>query len=138
MAKSKPCACTGIRSCLRCENKADKTSDIKYSTFVCCYLCGKIQRQTEIIICERRPPLLKCISCSKAVGIINIKQELSPGIETITVYKDFLSVKEEAEVVKEVDNFHWIPSQSGRNKQVRLCRDISIIVLVEFGIGLWA
>ena len=126
MAKSNPCACTGIRCCLRCgADKNSENNDIKYSTFVCCYLCGKTRQHQKVIICERRPPLLKCTNCSKVVEVINIKQE-SPSIETITVYKDFLSVKEEAEVVKEVDCFQWVPSQSGRNKQVRVNRDIDV------------
>ena len=126
MAKSKPCACTGIRCCLRCDNRADENTDIKYNTFVCCYLCGKTRQHQEVIICERRPPLLKCTNCSKAVEIVNINQDFSPSIETITVYKDFLSAKEETEIVKEVDSFQWIPSQSGRNKQVRMKRHIDI------------
>ena len=128
MAKSNPCACTGIRCCLRCgaDKNSSENNDIKYSAFVCCYLCGKTRQHQDVIICERRPPLLKCTNCSKAVEVINIKQEFSPSIETITVYKDFLSAKEEAEVVKEVDSFQWVPSQSGRNKQVRVNRDIDV------------
>ena len=118
----KPCACTGIRCCLRCENRGNKSksSNVTYTTFICCYLCGKIRQYREVIICERRPPLLRCIdNCQQTVEVIDIKQEFSPSIETITVYKDFLSAKEETEVVKEVDSYQWVPSQSGRSKQVR-------------------
>lgn len=120
MAENKVCACTGIRSCLRCGKKADNSSNTNYTTFVCCYLCGKIKQQSEVISCERRPPLLRCInSCFKEIPVVTIKQEFSPNIETIVVHKDFLSAEEEAEVVKEIDSFQWVPSQSGRNKQVR-------------------
>ena len=120
----KPCACTGIRCCLRCENGENKSSsesdDVTYATFVCCYLCGKTRQYQEVTICERRPPLLRCVdTCQQTVEVIDIKQQFSPRIETITVHKSFLSAKEEAEVVKEVDSFQWVPSQSGRNKQVR-------------------
>ena len=128
MAKSKSCACTGIRCCLRCDSRADKNGDIKYNIFTCCYLCGKIKPHQEVIVCERRP-LLKCKNCSKEVEVINIKQEFSPSVETITVHKGFLSAKEEAEVVKEVDGYQWIPSQSGRNKQVRMNRGIAMLIL---------
>ena len=129
MNKSRFCACTGIRCCLRCEKKADKNSDTKYNTFVCCYLCGRIKQQREVVICDRRPPLLRCTdSCLKEVSVINVKEEFSPNIETIAVYKDFLSAKEEEEVVKEVDSFLWVPSQSGRNKQVSTNRGASISV----------
>ena len=113
---------------MRCDSRADKNSDIKYNTFVCCYMCGKTRPHQEVIICERRRPLLKCKNCSKEVKVINIKQEFSPSVETITVHKDFLSAKEEAEVVKEVDSYQWIPSQSGRNKQVRMNRDITMLI----------
>jgi len=127
MAGSKTCACTGIRSCLKCEKKA-KSFDINYNIFICCYLCGNIKQQREVVSCERRPPFLGCNSCSKEVAVINVKQDLSPNIETVTVYKDFLSVKEETEVVKEVDSFQWVPSQSGRNKQVRRNRNTRAIM----------
>lgn len=109
----------------------DKNSDTDYNTFVCCYLCGKIKQQQEVIICEWRPPLLRCISSCPEVAVINVKQEVSPNVETITVYKNFLSAKEEAEVVKEVDSFQWVPSQSGRHKQVRMSRDIDISMLYQ-------
>ena len=133
MARNKNCACTGIRCCLRCEKKADKNSDTKYNTFVCCYLCGKIQRQREVIACGRRPHLLRCSdTCSKKVPVITVEQEFSPDIETITVYKDFLSAEEESEVVKEVDSFQWVASQSGRNKQVRKNRDSNTLILQVF------
>lgn len=128
MAGSKACACTGIRSCLRCEKKA-KNCDIKYDIFICCYLCGKIKQKREVISCAQRSPFLRCSnSCSKEVAVINVKQNLSPNIETITVYKDFLSAKEETVVVKEVDSFQWVPSQSGRNKQVRRNRDTCSVI----------
>lgn len=139
MAENKICACTGIRHCLRCEKKADNSGSIKYNTFVCCYLCGEIKPQQEIIICTRRPPLQRCTNdCSKGVTFININQELSPNIETISVYKEFLSAKEETEVVKEVDSFQWIPSQSGRNKQVRINIRWHDNSLTELDLGFWA
>ena len=130
MAQNKSCACTGIRCCLRCENKADKSSDTKYNTFVCCYLCGKVKQQREVITCGRRPPLLRCgDTCAKEIPVLNVKRELSPDIETITVYKDFLSAEEESKVVKEVDTFQWVLSQSGRNKQVRKNRGSNTLIL---------
>ena len=116
MAEEKNCACTGIRHCLKCEGKEDKVVN-NYNTLVCCHLCGEIKKSTELISSERRPPLLRCANTCREVPILSVKDTVL-HFETVTVYKEFLTDKEESQVVKEIDSYQWVASQSGRHKQV--------------------
>lgn len=117
MAEGRACVCTGIRHCLKCEKKEDKVVN-NYKTVVFCHLCGEIRESTELISSEGRLPLLRCINTCQTREVLTVKNTYPLNFETLTVYKEFLTDKEESEIVKEIDSYQWVASQSGRHKQV--------------------
>jgi len=121
MADGRACACTGIRHCLKCEKKESKVIN-NYTTVVCCHLCGEIKQSRDLISSEGRLPLLHCINrvntCQIREVSLLIVRNTSLNFETVTVYKEFLTDKEESQIVKEIDSYQWVASQSGRHKQV--------------------
>jgi len=116
MAEGRTCVCTGIRHCLKCEKKEDKVVN-NCNTVVFCHLCGEIRQSTELISSEGRLPLLRCINTCQTREVLTIKNTSPLIFETVTVFKGFLT-DEESQIVKEIDSYQWVASQSGRHKQV--------------------
>lgn len=105
----RPCGCKGCRTCLLCEkefNILDKPSYFQlfqeYESFVYCPECNKIYPGWDVeAVCSAHPNHSQDGMCF-------------PGI---LVMSNFLSPKEGIDVMKNLDEIAWQPSQSGRRKQ---------------------
>ena len=122
------CACKGIRTCLVCEvsdaraisKKQEEEERQEY--FVCCN-CGR----TCLVGGARSRPLslepsclsLECTNMSSLVVPDHLIGNEDIPFGGVTIVKNFISEKEEAELVSLIDSVQWAESQSGRRKQVR-------------------
>ena len=105
------CACSGIRSCLLCENKNLKSlnpkqeKNLKTLTFCikCQKLCSKDMLQQDVVE-----------SCSRHDCFEDV-------VSGIAVIEDFITKDEEEFILAEIQKFPWQVSQSGRQKQVGEC-----------------
>ena len=127
---NKSCACSGIRTCLRCENGDQHTDKGQQHElehiFNQCYRCGLIKKADydSMIANSESSPLVMCIS-SKCTEKQMLKSyfdfashSLSLMFQGLTLIKDFVSEHEEQELLAEIDRNQWAESQSGRLKQV--------------------
>lgn len=125
---SKCCACKGIRTCLMCERDKDVTVTSqtdsqqleKGEEYYICYKCGCICKKEDIIIIKEKESLVVCSTHCDPTHILTISDYVINGIVFggVVIIKDFLTEKEEAELVSVIDSAHWMESQSGRRKQV--------------------
>lgn len=106
MAAVESCGCTGIRTCLLCEDKKTSKNTLEDEN-------GKtIQQYKFCIFCGET--FLVGQECMHRKDIDNEKIKL----EGITVIQDFVNEIEEKTIVADIDKTVWKPSQSGRRKQV--------------------
>ena len=124
------CACRGVRSCLLCETPAVAADISKRLTtvFFQCHRCGVILTEEVAEPDLDASPFFVCSngSCGPEKKILSITKERTGlkfflngvVIEGVTVVKDFVSRKEERDIVAQIDAHHWAESQSGRRKQV--------------------
>lgn len=114
--KMADCACSGIRSCLLCEDKdflntfdKDASHKNKIKTLMFCIKCQEL-----CSIAALQDDFLRNAeqACSKHDCIF---QDIVSGI---TVIEDFITTSEEEFMVAEIEKFPWRVSQSGRRKQV--------------------
>ena len=123
------CACKGIRTCLVCEvsdartiSKKQEEEEEREEYFVCCN-CGR----TCLVGGARSRPLslepsclsLECTNMSSLVVPDHLIGNEDIPFGGVTIVKNFISEKEEAELVSLIDSVQWVESQSGRRKQVR-------------------
>lgn len=111
----RPCGCKGCRTCLLCEkefNILDKPSYCKLfqelESFVFCPECNKVYPGWDVeLVCSAHPDHL------------NSSDEAAEGIDFpgILVMPNFLTAKEGTDVMRNLDEITWQPSQSGRRKQ---------------------
>ena len=95
------CGCKGIRYCKLCEN-SDRVKAVK----------------TECLPHPVKEFQLFCVKCNTALSC-NHSQNNSFKIDLkgVKVYPDFISDIEETQLVQDIDQGEWLPSQSGRFKQ---------------------
>lgn len=102
MDKPRPCGCKGCRTCLICESdygiSAKKTEIRKEDSYVFCPHCNKAYPGWDL---QKHP--------EHSGDSIDF-----PGIY---IQDDFLSLEEESELIKGIDEMPWDLSQSGRRKQ---------------------
>ena len=101
----KTCACKGIRTCLLCEaNKRSVEPEVAdtYADYYFCRECGDNafdHRFTDH----------------------STHTELDPdsyiNIDGVFVEPDIVTISQEAELIRRIDSFQWVDSQSGRRKQ---------------------
>lgn len=76
-----------------------------------------------------------CNLCWPDDGETASKSNLPLYLGKVKLLLDFLSEEEEATAISEIDKIQWMPSQSGRNKQVKLlfsfANEFPAIILVN-------
>lgn len=131
IGKEKQCGCSGIRSCLLCEDAGDQSGDASNVrdalsvtctalNFTQCRLCGKFLKK------EAQEHVTQCpIPAPSGVCRLIVQESLSLGalpegvtFEGVTMIQNFVSTDEEKELIAVIDQQHWVESQSGRRKQV--------------------
>ncbi|VDD83623.1 unnamed protein product [Mesocestoides corti] len=101
------CACRGIRVCSLCEQEK--------------HTSGLLKNSSEFV------QLAFCSQCSKAFSDESPGKPACPDHSDgfkffgITILDEFLSEEEEADLIRKIDASPWVPSQSGRSKQVHYC-----------------
>ncbi|CAF1623388.1 unnamed protein product, partial [Didymodactylos carnosus] len=105
------CGCKGIRSCLKCEGLKTESIPQKSPEIVFIY-CNDCRQAVRIDFYENN---------SKCPHKVENEHTNDPSnvfpIDGIYLIADFIDEKEETELVNEIDQDLWIPSQSGRLKQ---------------------
>ena len=115
MAAITECACSGIRTCLLCEEKQKSIIGLRRLSegerfhptqqYLFCSVCENTFSYGQ-----------NCTHLTAGKGNSNLPNHVK--FEGVTVIPDFISIDEEALIVKDIDNTSWKPSQSGRRKQV--------------------
>lgn len=131
----RPCGCKGRRSCLECEKEYNFgensfIAEYKVNTFI---KTMTIFRQIlyiafNISLEQNLKDYVFCYKCNKiyagdnAAAIIQShpEHENKTGINFpgVFVSPDFITPDEENALMKGIDSFPWVISQSGRRKQV--------------------
>lgn len=148
----KRCACSGVRSCLLCENVSgqhynDQSLQSK-RILLQCYSCGRTDTD-DVIIPDTNPERNPMFMCKSAPCVVKsvLKCEFnglssSDNFSGVTVVKDFLTKEEEKDLVDYIDGNQWVKSQSGRLKQVRIILVHMYQILLQplniFYAGLWS
>lgn len=105
------CGCTGIRSCLVCEQTVKNHGKGKDNTVVAhlpgevwqyCPVCRKAWSKTDL---QQHP-----VTCESHKGN-------SLDFHGIEILENFISSQEEMDIVRKIDMWDWKASQSGRQKQ---------------------
>ena len=95
------CGCKGIRYCKLCEN-SERVKAVK----------------TECLPHPIKEFQLFCVKCNTALSCDhNQNNSLKVDLKGVKVYPDFISESEETQLVQDIDQGEWLPSQSGRFKQ---------------------
>ena len=112
------CGCTGIRTCLICEEKKrprKPTIEPSLTTLYMCPNCGRIFSTSGTAAISSSPPLQLCSPlCTSGEPVLHA----APELKEVSVVKDFVTEEEERSIVAEIDSSRWAESQSGRKKQV--------------------
>lgn len=103
----KKCGCSGIRSCLLCEdyktvNPSAYETDVKEQAWTYCTLCEEAWSKFDV---------------SYGIEGCHLHGGTHFEFNGITVIRNFITLSEESSIVKEIDESSWKPSQSGRRKQ---------------------
>ena len=120
------CRCTGIRTCLICEEKKGSIArkPVHEPLLATVYLCHNCGRVFQSVAASHSPPLQLCSPlCTSDKPVLKTSQcTISaygiPNFREVIVVKDFVSEEEEQSIVAEIDQSRWAESQSGRRKQV--------------------
>ncbi|CAF3030672.1 unnamed protein product, partial [Rotaria sp. Silwood2] len=108
-----PCACKGIRSCKLCETTKDHlinestTTTISNIIYIYCDTCRQAIRMDIYELNSQCPHNNNNID----------NNDISFPLDGIYIVSDFLNENEENNLLNNIDNDIWIPSQSGRLKQ---------------------
>ncbi|KAH7640469.1 hypothetical protein HUG17_7936 [Dermatophagoides farinae] len=110
--KSKSCACKGIRTCSKCEQyQPPKSSDRNLhieKTYVHCWRCGNRAYDSEFFD-KHFEDHEKTNKFDNNVPMVEI--------DGIFLQTDVITDDEEVQLIRQIDSFKWIDSQSGRRKQ---------------------
>lgn len=124
------CACRGIRFCANCKNsdrvkkmRSDETYNERfsgYSSYVFNSKDGKCYLSSGITVISTLEDIR-----NRTVEVESMEDETLKDLESFDVkglilMRDFLSEKEENQLVEDIEKTPWVESQSGRRKQVSL------------------
>lgn len=110
------CKCKGIRTCLLCE-RAGAVAAVwpkAEHTLYQCHRCGKLS--VDAAPSREVSPLH---TCSSSCAIVTTLAGKDVDFCGTLVVKDFLTEKEEQDLVTAFDASPWAGSQEGRRKQAR-------------------
>ncbi|KAH9419236.1 Alpha-ketoglutarate-dependent dioxygenase alkB 4 [Dermatophagoides pteronyssinus] len=109
--KSRSCACKGIRTCLQCENyqlpKSSGQNLWNTKTYVYCWRCGN--RAYASTFFDKHVEDHEKNNEFDDVPMIQI--------DGVFLQTDVITDDEEVHLIKQIDSFDWVDSQSGRRKQ---------------------
>lgn len=125
----KPCGCTGVRSCLLCEEEGKKSSTLSCLpvpalAFIQCNRCGELFLKTD-------SDVTKChMTCTpkRIWGPCLSVLSGDVGFDGVSVVQDFVTLCEEEETIRTIDQHPWAESQSGRRKQVQELFSLDVIL----------
>ena len=109
--ESKLCACSGIRSCILCDQNISRSEVPPYCICWFCIQCSKVFEGD----------ISRSLDCVKGVSMCSFHNGMniceSIKLDGIKVYQEFISTDEEKYLINELDKCNWKMSQSGRRKQ---------------------
>ena len=113
------CKCKGIRTCLLCERAGAVPAvwpKVQHTLYQC-HKCGKLSANAV-----PSPDVSPFYTCSSSCAIVTTLAGKDGGCGDFCgtlVVKNFLTEKEEEDLVTALDASPWVGSQEGRQKQAR-------------------
>lgn len=114
--KKKLCGCTGVRSCLLCEDGRGGTSSSlePASLFIQCSVCGQLLKKAA----QEDEKSGRHESCTPSHLWNPVLSQGELKFDGVLVIQEFITPEEERGLVEAIDQQQWADSQSGRKKQV--------------------
>lgn len=122
------CNCKGIRFCAECKDseriqnlKFLENPNVKYknfSTFVFNFVDGKCYASPQLRISSTLEEIR-----NRTNEVVGMSSEQLANLESFEIHgllliKNFINKEEEKKLVEDIEKVPWLPSQSGRRKQV--------------------